>query len=132
MNLQDNDNLDLVNSCLTGITYAIRIACIFHLEVCFHKNLRLDVFYRFGFVFQLERNAFIQALTRFTLLMVTSQVIDIKAKNLACVRTLLSIAQTDGNYLDDAWYDVSKRKFLQTIRSFCFVFLFENKDYQMC
>ena len=39
--------------------------------------------------------------------MVTSQVIDIKAKNVACVRTLLTVAQTDGNYLGEAWYDVS-------------------------
>ena len=54
----------------------------------------------------MERNAFIQALSRFTLLMVTSQVMDIKAKNVACLKTLLSIAQTDGNYLGDAWYEV--------------------------
>ena len=38
--------------------------------------------------------------------MVTSQVMDIKAKNVACLKVLLSIAQTDGNYLGDAWYEV--------------------------
>ena len=27
--------MDLVHLCLTGITYAIRIACIFRMEVCF-------------------------------------------------------------------------------------------------
>lgn len=57
--------------------------------------------------FQLERNAFLQTLSRFTLLTVTSQVTDIKAKNVACLRTLLTIGQTDGNYLGASWYDVS-------------------------
>ncbi|CAF4488945.1 unnamed protein product [Rotaria sp. Silwood2] len=58
VNLQDSDHIDLTNLCLIGISYAIRIACIFHME--------------------LERNAFIQALSRFTLLMATSQVMEIK------------------------------------------------------
>ena len=32
---------------------------------------------------------------------------DIKAKNVECLKILISVAQTDGNYLGDAWYDVS-------------------------
>lgn len=37
---------------------------------------------------------------------------DIKAKNVECLKILISVAQTDGNYLGDAWYDVSiDRKF---------------------
>jgi len=88
VNLQDTQHLDLANLCLTGINYAIRIACIFHME--------------------LERNAFIQALSRFTLLVTTSQVLDMKAKNVECLKTLISIAQTDGNYLGEAWYDILK------------------------
>ncbi|CAF3269094.1 unnamed protein product [Rotaria socialis] len=88
VNLQDSDHIDLTNLCLIGISYAIRIACIFHME--------------------LERNAFIQALSRFTLLMATSQVIEIKAKNVECLKILISVAQTDGNYLGEAWYDVLK------------------------
>ena len=39
--------------------------------------------------------------------MATSQVLDIKAKNVECLKILISIAQTDGNYLGEAWYDVS-------------------------
>jgi len=39
--------------------------------------------------------------------MVTSQVMEIKAKNVECLKTLISVAQTDGNYLGEAWYDVS-------------------------
>ncbi|CAF1498387.1 unnamed protein product [Adineta ricciae] len=88
VNLQDSNHIDLANLCLTGISYAIRIACIFHME--------------------LERNAFIQTLSRFTLLMTASQVMEIKAKNVECLKTLISIAQTDGNYLGDAWYDILK------------------------
>jgi hypothetical protein len=44
--------------------------------------------------------------------MVTSQVMEIKAKNVECLKTLISIAQTDGNYLGEAWYDVSIREFI--------------------
>jgi hypothetical protein len=32
---------------------------------------------------------------------------EIKAKNVECLKTLISVAQTDGNYLGEAWYDVS-------------------------
>ncbi|UJR27887.1 hypothetical protein I4U23_009152 [Adineta vaga] len=86
--LQDSDHIDLAHLCLTGLSYSIRIACIFRME--------------------LERNAFIQALSRFTLLMATSQVMEIKAKNVECLKTLISVAQSDGNYLGEAWYDILK------------------------
>ncbi|CAF1374888.1 unnamed protein product [Adineta ricciae] len=86
--LQDSDHIDLAHLCLTGLSYSIRIACIFRME--------------------LERNAFIQALSRFTLLMATSQVLEIKAKNVECLKTLISVAQSDGNYLGEAWYDILK------------------------
>ncbi|CAF4391897.1 unnamed protein product, partial [Adineta steineri] len=81
-------HIDLAHLCLTGLNYSIRIACIFRME--------------------LERNAFIQALSRFTLLMATSQVMEIKAKNVECLKTLISVAQSDGNYLGEAWYDILK------------------------
>ncbi|CAF1001245.1 unnamed protein product, partial [Didymodactylos carnosus] len=86
--LQDTDNIDLAMLCLTGLSYAIRIACIFRME--------------------LERNAFVQALSRFTLLTATSQVTEIKAKNVECLKTLITVAQTDGNYLGEAWYEILK------------------------
>ena len=35
---------------------------------------------------------------------------EIKAKNVECLKTLIQVAQTDGNYLGEAWYDVSKQK----------------------
>lgn len=47
-------------------------------------------------------------MSRFTLLVATSQVTEIKAKNVECLKTLISVAQTDGNYLGEAWYDVRR------------------------
>ena len=44
--------------------------------------------------------------------MATSQVMEIKAKNVECLKALISIAQTDGNYLGEAWYDVSENVIL--------------------
>ena len=40
--------------------------------------------------------------------MTTSQVIEIKAKNVECLKVLISVAQTNGNYLGEAWYDVCR------------------------
>ena len=40
--------------------------------------------------------------------MATSQVMEIKAKNVECLKILISVAQSDGNYLGEAWYDVSQ------------------------
>ncbi len=42
--------------------------------------------------------------------MATSQVMEIKAKNVECLKALITVAQTDGNYLGEAWYDVSLRQ----------------------
>ena len=56
--LQDCDETEVSLLCLEGIRCAIRIACIFHLE--------------------LERNAFVQALARFTLLTANSSVTEMK------------------------------------------------------
>lgn len=39
--------------------------------------------------------------------MTASQVLEIKPKNVECLKVLISVAQTDGNYLGEAWYDVS-------------------------
>ena len=32
--LQDSDHVDLTHLCLTGLSYSIRITCIFRMEVC--------------------------------------------------------------------------------------------------
>lgn len=67
---------------------AIRIACIFHMS--------------------LERDAYVQALARFTLLTANSPITEMKAKNIDTIKTLITVAHTDGNYLGSSWLDVVK------------------------
>ena len=57
--------------------------------------------------FQLERDAYVQALSRFTLLSATSPITEMKAKNIDTIKTLISVAHTDGNYLGKSWMEVS-------------------------
>ncbi|VDM16431.1 unnamed protein product [Hydatigera taeniaeformis] len=138
--LQDCDDPIIAHHCLEGIQCAIRIACTFRME--------------------LERDAYVQALARFTLLLSTSQsqsdtlaisgqgigvvgnhlrgrlesmhsqmtgsnssinsslntvepplIISptpemMKSKNVDSIRTLISVAQTDGNYLGHSWLHI--------------------------
>ncbi len=67
---------------------AIRIACIFG--------------------FSLERNAFVQALARFTLLTDNSNVAEIKGKNVNAIKALISVAFSDGNHLETSWLEIMK------------------------
>ena len=67
-----NDDTRVVDLCLNGIRCAIRIACIFHLE--------------------LERDAYMQALARFTLLTASLPITEMKTKNIECIKTLITIA----------------------------------------
>ena len=86
--LQDCDDPEVSVLCLDGIRCAIRIACLFHLA--------------------LERDAFIQALARFTLLTANSPITEIKSKNIDTIKTLITVAHTDGNYLGHSWLDILK------------------------
>ena len=61
----------------------------------------------FSFIsIQLERDSFVQALSRFTLLTATAGLHEIKTKNIDTIKTLITVAQTDGNYLGRAWHEV--------------------------
>ncbi|CAH1959462.1 unnamed protein product [Acanthoscelides obtectus] len=86
--LQDCDDPEVAALCLDGIRCAIRIVCIFHMT--------------------LERDAYIQALARFTLLTANSPITDMKAKNIDTIKTLIMVAHTDGNYLGTSWLDILK------------------------
>ncbi|XP_030763056.1 brefeldin A-inhibited guanine nucleotide-exchange protein 1 [Sitophilus oryzae] len=86
--LQDCDDPEVASLCLDGIRCAIRIACIFHMT--------------------LERDAYVQALARFTLLTANSPIMDMKAKNIDTIKTLIMVAHTDGNYLGSSWLDILK------------------------
>ncbi|XP_028967932.1 brefeldin A-inhibited guanine nucleotide-exchange protein 1 [Galendromus occidentalis] len=84
--LQDCDDHEVAMLCLDGIRLAIRIACIFRLE--------------------LERDAYVQALVRFTLLTAEGGASDIKEKNVNTIRTLIAVAQHDGNFLGPSWLEI--------------------------
>ncbi|XP_022089529.1 brefeldin A-inhibited guanine nucleotide-exchange protein 1-like isoform X3 [Acanthaster planci] len=86
--LQDCDDPEIATHCLDGIRCAVRIACIFRLEM--------------------ERDAYIQALCRFTLLTANSSITEMKAKNIDTIKTLITVAHTDGNYLGRAWLEILK------------------------
>ncbi|KAL5016750.1 hypothetical protein ScPMuIL_006339 [Solemya velum] len=84
--LQNCDDQDIATLCLDGIRCAIRISCIFHME--------------------LERDAYVQALARFTLLTAASPLTEMKTKNIDTIKTLISVAHTDGNYLSKSWLEI--------------------------
>ncbi|XP_061780731.1 brefeldin A-inhibited guanine nucleotide-exchange protein 2 [Nerophis lumbriciformis] len=84
--LQDCDDPDVASLCLEGIRCAIRIACIFSM--------------------QLERDAYVQALARFTLLTASSSITEMKQKNIDTIKTLITVAHTDGNYLGNSWHEI--------------------------
>ncbi|KAM7451901.1 Brefeldin A-inhibited guanine nucleotide-exchange protein 1 [Porites harrisoni] len=86
VNLQHSDDQQVASLCLDGIRCAIRIGCIFGM--------------------QLERDSFVQALSRFTLLTATAGLHEIKTKNIDTIKTLITVAQTDGNYLGRAWHEI--------------------------
>lgn len=56
---------------------------------------------------QLERDAYINALAKFTMLTTSVGMVEMKPKNVETIRTLCAVAYTDGNYLGSAWIDVS-------------------------
>lgn len=56
----------------------------------------------------LERDAYVQALARFTLLTANSPITEMKAKNIDTIKTLILVAHTDGNYLGSSWFEIVK------------------------
>lgn len=72
-----------INLCLQGFRCAIRVASVFYMET--------------------ERNAFVSSLAKFTVLNNTREM---RPKNIQCIKMLISIAETDGNFLQDSWIHV--------------------------
>lgn len=81
--LQETDDLEIVELCLDGFKSAIRIVCFFDLE--------------------LERNAFVTTLAKFTFL---NNLGEMKTKNMEAIKALLDVAITEGNNLKDSWREV--------------------------
>eukprot|EP00128_Syssomonas_multiformis_P004069 Colp12_sorted_trinity150504_noHs@11367 len=88
--LKNSDDPSIVHLCLEGFRCAIRVASIFYME--------------------LERDAFVQSLAKFTNLGASamSSISEMKTKNIEAIKTLLSIAHTEGNYLQRSWYEILK------------------------
>lgn len=78
--LEDSSDSDIIRLVLDGIKYSIRITCTFFMEV--------------------ERNSFVSTLAKFTFL---NNVREIKQKNIESIKTLMEIAKTEANYLQDSW-----------------------------
>ena len=81
--LQDTDDLEIVELCLEGFKAAIHAVCFFDLEI--------------------ERNAFISTLAKFTFL---NNLGEMKTKNMEAIKTLLDVAVTEGNQLKASWLEV--------------------------
>jgi brefeldin A-inhibited guanine nucleotide-exchange protein len=81
--LQAADDLEIVELCLDGFKSAIRIVCFFDLE--------------------LERNAFVTTLAKFTFL---NNLGEMKPKNMEAIKALLDVAVTEGNNLKGSWREV--------------------------
>jgi len=81
--LQETDDLEVVDLCLDGFKNAIRIVCLFDLE--------------------LARNAFVTTLAKFTFL---NNLGEMKPKNMEAIKALLDVAVTEGNSLKGSWQEV--------------------------
>ena len=81
--LQNTDDMEVVELCLEGFKNAIKIVCFFDLE--------------------LERNAFVTTLAKFTFL---NNLGEMKTKNMEAIKSLLDIAVTEGNQLKGSWHEV--------------------------
>lgn len=83
MILESYDEPQMVQLCITGFQYCLELSC------------RLDI--------NIARNTFINGLSKFTTL---DSVRDMKEKNVQCVKLLLNVALTEGDYLGESWTQV--------------------------
>jgi brefeldin A-inhibited guanine nucleotide-exchange protein len=81
--LHDTNDLEIVELCLDGFKNAIHTVCFFDLE--------------------LQRNAFVTTLARFTFL---NNLGEMKTKNMEAIKCLLDVAVTEGNNLKGSWHEV--------------------------
>lgn len=86
--VQMSDDEEEWSLCLRGFRLGVRAACVLQAT--------------------LERNAFIQALARFTLLTAKNSLGEMRVKNIEAIKLLLLIGDEDGEYLEENWVDVMK------------------------
>lgn len=82
------------------------ISLIFPLEAIQCRQRENTSMCSLPFCLQLERDAYVQALARFTLLTASSSITEMKQKNIDTIKTLITVAHTDGNYLGNSWHEV--------------------------
>lgn len=81
--MQTAQNIEVIKLCMEGMKLAVRIACLFDLEM--------------------PRVAFISALKNSTNLNNPSEMM---AKNVEALKVLMEVAQTEGNLLKTSWKDI--------------------------
>uniref|UniRef100_A0A183C0R6 SEC7 domain-containing protein n=1 Tax=Globodera pallida TaxID=36090 RepID=A0A183C0R6_GLOPA len=86
--LQSSEEPQIWDRCLQGFSAGISVACLFRLGI--------------------QRKAFVQTLTKFTLLTANSSLSEIRPKNVESIKLLIHIGVENGSYLDQSWYDVLK------------------------
>lgn len=73
----------MIALCLEGFNYAIQVACVFYMAI--------------------ERSTFITSLSKFTLL---DSLREMKPKNIESIKSVINLANTQGNYLQESWPQV--------------------------
>jgi len=79
--------------------------CLSGFQLCIRLAARLD--------FSTARNTFVNALIKFTTL---DAVKEMKSKHIQCIKMLIAVALTEGDYLEESWIQV-----LQAIRYGTFI-----------
>ena len=91
--------------------------------------------YREYFTFvsmQLIRDAFVQSLAKFTKLTTSTGFIEMQPKHIEVIKTILSVAYTDGNYLQSAWLHVSGAWEVNTMFNIIVIIMFNHLSTVFC
>ena len=81
--LESSEDPRVTELCLSGFRYGIHVAAAFFMET--------------------ERSAFVSGLEKFTSM---TSICEMRSKNIGAIRTLIGLAQTEGNYLQGSWINV--------------------------
>ncbi|PIC44981.1 hypothetical protein B9Z55_005163 [Caenorhabditis nigoni] len=102
MGVQLSDDEEECAICLKGLRLGVRASCFLQDRTekeTGEKNVNEK---------NKKKEAFIKALTDFTLLTHKSSLGDMKKKNVEAIKTLLLIGNEDGEYLEESWIDVMR------------------------
>lgn len=83
--MEETDDMNVVKQCLEGISGSIHLACIFNTST--------------------ERETFVKTLAQLTFL---DNFREIKLKNVEAIKTLIEVAEANGNFLRNSWSPILK------------------------